>query len=604
MAAEGACSVNAELLSEADPGEALDDVKARVDAIDTFPEETEEPVVEQVTMRRGAIDLALSGDLPERALKQIASRVRDELASLPELTQVELAGARAYEISDRGLRGGAAPLRPALRRRRRRRAALVPRPAGRLHQDRRRRGAAAHQGPGLPRGPSSSRSSCARAPTARASCCGDVATVVDGFEDNDRSLAFDGDAGGHGPRLPRRRPGRARDRGGGRAATSTRRARGCPRASRSPSGATARSRCGTASTPCSRNGRTGFILVFVVLALFLRLRLAFWVALGVPIAFCGAIWALPIFDISINVISLFAFILVLGILVDDAIVVGENIYTHQQQPGDAPGRGRSTARREVAVPVIFGVLTTVAAFLPLILARGHHRADLRRHRHRRDPVPGVLADRVAADPAGAPRPRQSHANAEARTAAGSRWTRFQDRFAVGLERLIEGPYRRGARPAREWRYLTVSPRRDGPRLRSRRGGERAAAVLLLPVDRGRLRHRLADHGAGHSRRRHGRRRGEHHRCRPAAGPRPRGRAPGRRSAHAEARAGGGRRAADPGLEQRPGQRGARTPVGCPHGRGHHRAGSRRAAQALDGARSPNAGASGSSRSRAPRSCSS
>ena len=78
-----------------------------------------------------------------------------------------------------------------------------------------------------------------------------------------------------------------------------------------------------------RNGRGGFMLVFVVLALFLRLRLAFWVSIGVPISILGSLWLFPVFELSIDVISLFAFILVLGLLVDDAIVVGENIHRHQ-----------------------------------------------------------------------------------------------------------------------------------------------------------------------------------------------------------------------------------------------------------------------------------
>ncbi len=92
-----------------------------------------------------------------------------------------------------------------------------------------------------------------------------------------------------------------------------------------------------------KNAATGLALVFVVLALFLRLRLAFWVSIGIPISFLGAIALMPVFDVSINQMSLFSFILVLGIVVDDAIVVGENIYTTQVRERKGPGRGRQGA---------------------------------------------------------------------------------------------------------------------------------------------------------------------------------------------------------------------------------------------------------------------
>ena len=75
-----------------------------------------------------------------------------------------------------------------------------------------------------------------------------------------------------------------------------------------------------------RNGIMGFILVFLILALFLKLRLALWVSLGIPISFLGGIWIMPMLGVTVNMISLFAFIVVLGLAVDDAIVVGESVY--------------------------------------------------------------------------------------------------------------------------------------------------------------------------------------------------------------------------------------------------------------------------------------
>ena len=116
-----------------------------------------------------------------------------------------------------------------------------------------------------------------------------------------------------------------------------------------------------------RNGIAGLILVFISLALFLRFRLAFWVSLGIPLSFLGAAWMMPWMGVSVNLISLFAFIVVLGIVVDDAIVAAENIYAHQQRHGDGL-RGVVEGAQEISTPVIFAMLTTVAAFFPLMMA--------------------------------------------------------------------------------------------------------------------------------------------------------------------------------------------------------------------------------------------
>ena len=93
------CAVNVELFDDADESVALDDVKNRIDAIDTFPEEAEKPIVSLLTPKRSVMDIAISGPSEERALKVIAQRVRDEIAALPGITQVELLNTRPYEVS-------------------------------------------------------------------------------------------------------------------------------------------------------------------------------------------------------------------------------------------------------------------------------------------------------------------------------------------------------------------------------------------------------------------------------------------------------------------------------------------------------------------------
>lgn len=113
----------------------------------------------------------------------------------------------------------------------------------------------------------------------------------------------------------------------------------------------------------------GAILVFLMLALFLRFKLAFWVMLGLPICFLGAMMLMPIFGMTINILSLFAFIMVLGIVVDDAIVIGESAYTEVEANGGGVANVVRGAKR-VATPATFGVLTTIAVFAPFTMGEG------------------------------------------------------------------------------------------------------------------------------------------------------------------------------------------------------------------------------------------
>jgi len=118
-----------------------------------------------------------------------------------------------------------------------------------------------------------------------------------------------------------------------------------------------------------KNGFMGLGLVFVLLALFLETRLAFWVALGIPISFLGSLLLLPTMDVSINMVSMFAFIVTLGIVVDDAIVVGENVYHHYQR-GVPWLEAAVSGTKEIAMPVTFSVLTNMVAFLPMFFVSG------------------------------------------------------------------------------------------------------------------------------------------------------------------------------------------------------------------------------------------
>ena len=118
-----------------------------------------------------------------------------------------------------------------------------------------------------------------------------------------------------------------------------------------------------------KNGALGLCLVFIVLGLFLEMKLAFWVMLGIPISFLGTFLFMPAFDVSLNMISMFAFLIALGIVVDDAIVVGENIY-HNHQSGMPFLQAAILGTKEIAVPVTFSILTNIVAFMPLYFVPG------------------------------------------------------------------------------------------------------------------------------------------------------------------------------------------------------------------------------------------
>ena len=198
----------------------------------------------------------------------------------------------------------------------------------------------------------------------------------------------------------------------------------------------------------ARSGILGFALVFLVLALFLELRLAFWVSLGIPLSFLGALMLMPSLGVTVNVVSTFAFILVLGIVVDDAIIVGENVFRHQERHGEGL-RGSIDGAQEIATPVTFSVLTTVAAFMPLMF------------------VPGMMGNMFVVVPlvvipcllfslVESLNILPAHLSHIPRRGRPGPWRRFQGFFANGLKTFIDRVYRPGLALGLRWRYLTAA----------------------------------------------------------------------------------------------------------------------------------------------------
>lgn len=452
IANEGLCTVVAELLTGADVDHTFNDIKNRVDAISTFPQDIESPIVARVTIRRPVSDIAIFGPADERSLRDTADRIRDELSAHPAITQVDLVLVRPFEISievsEESLRRHGITFEHVANAVRR---SSLDLPGGTVRSDGgdvilRAKGQAY-------RGMEFEDLVVLTRPDGTRVTVGDVATVVDGFEEVDVSARFDGQP------AVMVRVFRVGDQDVIEISDAVK-AYVSEAQLRMPEGVTLavwqddsiplRGRLDT----LLRNGRSGFILVLIVLTLFLHTRLALWVAIGVPIAFLGSLALFHPLDITINVMSLFAFIVVLGILVDDATVVGESVHTWQEKLGDRL-EGAIVGTQQVSIPVVFGVLTTVATFTPMLLVPGPMGQVFA--------VAGTvtlaclfcsLIESQFVLPAHL---GHGHATEAApRTRMGHLWLRTQDACSDGLLWVRDHAYRPALVLAQEWRYTTIS----------------------------------------------------------------------------------------------------------------------------------------------------
>ena len=445
-ASEGMGSVVVEVEMVADPRKVLDDIKSAIDAIDTFPEQTEKPIIREMVARNHVVDVAVSGLTDEFTLKRVAERVRDELSAIPQISQVEVVSARPYEISievsELALRRHGLTFDDVARAVRQ---SSLDVPGGAVRSESGeillRTIGQAYRGADY-----ESLVLLTLADGTRLNLS-DVATVIDGFAETDQFARFDAQPTvvvsvfQSGDQSSLQIADLVSDYVDRAAATVP-----------SPVSLTvwqneAQILNGRLSI-MARSGIAGFALVFLMLALFLELRLAFWISLGIPIAFLGALLLMPSLDVTINVVSTFAFILVLGIVVDDAIIVGENIFRHQERHGEGL-RGSIEGAQEIATPVVFGVLTTVAAFIPLMF------------------VPGMMGNMFIVIPLvvipcllfslieslNILPAHLSHVPTPSRPGP---WCRFQRLFSNGLKMSIDRAYRPALEFSLRWRYVTAA----------------------------------------------------------------------------------------------------------------------------------------------------
>ena len=366
-AAEGAGLTIVEVEEYADATQVLDDVKAQVDTIITFPAETEKPVISELKSRPKVISIVVHGDIPEKVLRKLADQIRDDLTAKDNISQVTVAGVRPYEISievsEENLRRYNLSFDQVTRAIRN---SSLDVPAGSVKTA---------GGEVLVRtkgqryyGPEFEDIVVLTKNDGTIIRLGDIASVRDEFEDVDLYSKFGGERAAF-IQVSRIGEQDALDIAGTVKEYVEWKRQDLPQGVSLALWEDDTLVLKARMDLLKRNAYIGLVLVFLCLTLFLNLRLAFWTTMGIPISFLGAFWLIPHFDVSINMISLFAFIMSLGLVVDDAIVVGENIFAHRQL-----GLDRTAAAikgvKEMAMPVILAVLTTMFAFIPLAYTLG------------------------------------------------------------------------------------------------------------------------------------------------------------------------------------------------------------------------------------------
>lgn len=364
---EGSTRVRIEIDSDYDARVLLDDIKSRVDAINTFPADTEKPIISLSVRSFAVISVVVAGDYSEDEIRIYAERVRDDLLRINGITPVSLGSVRRYEIAieapaDRLWEFGVTleDLSRAIR------ASSVDLSAGNVRTE---------GGDVLIRSKGQAyRRVDFETIVVKTNSDGsivrvsDIAQVLDGFEEESLRTRFNGK---HAAFVNVSRVG-------GQSAieiSASVKKYVAEKRDSMPVGMELdywdddserlKDRLGIMTSSAVQGG----VLVILLLSLFLRPAIAFWVFLGIPISFLGAFATMYVFDISLNLMSAFGFIIVLGIVVDDAIVTGENVYS-RLRAGDSGVSAAIQGTREVAVPVTFGILTTIAAFMPLAFIDG------------------------------------------------------------------------------------------------------------------------------------------------------------------------------------------------------------------------------------------
>ncbi|GFD88943.1 acriflavin resistance protein [Tenacibaculum sp. KUL152] len=368
-AVEGMGTVSIQVEEDYDVQSLLDEVKVQVDAIPRFPADTEKPVIYRQKIQQDVIWLSVYGDASERELKEFAKDLRDDIANLPGISSVQVVGARDYEISvelsEVDLQKYNLTFADVVARLSQ---TSIDLPGGSIRTENgdillRTKGQAYT-------GWDFSQIVLVTNANGTRVTLGDVAYINDGFIENNQYAMFDDK-----PAVSLR----VRAVGDQNALEISEQVNNYVDTKKAefPAHITADTWGDSSFYLADRlnmmleNMFFGALLVFLVLSLFLKIKLAFWVIVGLPVCFLGTLLVMPLdmVGVSINMLSLFAFILVLGIVVDDAIIMGESAYSEIDKKGHSADNVIAGVKK-VAMPATFGVLTTIAAFSPMLMVSG------------------------------------------------------------------------------------------------------------------------------------------------------------------------------------------------------------------------------------------
>ncbi|APU68369.1 multidrug resistance protein [Christiangramia flava JLT2011] len=446
-AREGSGNVTIELVAGTNRMKAFQDIDQAVNRIRTFPDDIDQPEVSLQDRVRDVMEVSLYGEVDIWTLRKLAERLRTRLLSNPEITQVELGNIPEYEtrieIPRHNLRqynltlGGVANIIAQ---------SSEDVPAGSvetnsgeilLRMQERKQWAKEYGEITIINSPSGAQVKLQ-----------DIATITDGFEET----------GFHGQFNSTPSIGLEIFRVGDQSPMEIEeKVKEILEEFQLPLGVQSRIDSNRAEDYRERlsllteNGIMAIFIVLIILALFLEYRLAFWVMVGMTVSFIGGMIVLPIIGVSINMISMFGFLVVLGIVVDDAIVVGENVYEYRQQ-GMNPLKAAIKGTKDISKPVVFSIMTTIIAFIPLLFMPGETGKFWW-------PLPVVvmvilvvsLMEALFILPA-----HLAHIKKKKKKGLILKLEKWQDRFSNGFNRVIDNYYRPFLEKCLKFRYITLS----------------------------------------------------------------------------------------------------------------------------------------------------
>ena len=445
-AGSGEIEINAK--DSVDPRELLEEVRQRVDRISTFPAETEPPRVYVPDSSKwfDVIKIAVTGDMEEPDLVRAARRIRDDLQEMPGISQSMIQGETRQEISiepdlprlrDYGM--SFTDLADAVRR------SSIDMPAGRIQTD---EGSMVIRSKGQAYSQDDFANIVIKNREGADVRLIDVAKISDGYEENRKLIRFNGKPSLliEALRLNEENALDIADKVKAYVATQRERfPEGIELYTWDDSSVELRGRLGTLLESMLQGG----VLVIIVLGLFLRPSLAFWVVLGIPVAFAGGLALLPNMGLTLNTMSIFGFIIVIGLVVDDAIVTSEHVYT-KLRDGVPPLDAAVDGAKEVAVPVTFGALTTIVAFIPLMTFEGFYGNYTKQ-------IPPVVAAVLIFSLIETKLVLPSHLrHIKVKRKGLNRFARFQKTIADSLETFVHRFYRPSLAVATAHRYTTLA----------------------------------------------------------------------------------------------------------------------------------------------------